>query len=83
MEKAMKAATLLAGLMVAGISLPAAAQATTSYYIVQNRSTHHCSIVSQKPMATTETVVGPNGVIYKTRTEAMTAMKTVKICTSE
>lgn len=79
----MKPTALLAGVMIAGFALPAAAQMTTSYYIVQNTTTHHCSIVSQRPTATTETVVGPDGVIYKTRTEAMNAMKTVKVCSDE
>jgi hypothetical protein len=28
------------------------------------------------------TVVGPDGTVYKTREEASTAMKTVKVCES-
>jgi hypothetical protein len=69
----------LSGLLLAGLALPAAAQ--TSYYIVQDSTTHHCSIVDQRPVASTMKIVGPDGVVYKTHTEAETAMKTVKVCT--
>jgi hypothetical protein len=44
--------------------------------------TKKCTIVDKKPVATEATIVGPDGVVYKTRTEAETAMKTVKVCTS-
>jgi hypothetical protein len=56
--------------------------AQTSFWIVQDTKTKHCQIVDKKPVATEATVVGPDGVTYKTRTEAETAMKTVKVCTS-
>ena len=73
----MKTSTLLAGLIVLGYVVPAAAQ--TTYYIVRNPTTRHCEIVDQRPMGTTETVVGPDG-IYHTHIEAEDAMKTVKVC---
>ena len=58
-----------------------AAQAQTAeFYIVQDASTKKCTIVDKKPTVTTTTVVGDG--VYKTRTEAETAMKTVKVCTS-
>jgi hypothetical protein len=69
--------------VVASLTLPSlAALAQTSFYIVQDAKTKHCQIVDKKPVATEATVVGPDGAIYKTRTEAETAMKTVKVCTS-
>jgi hypothetical protein len=71
---------ILAGLMTAAFALPAAAQ---SYYIVQDTSTKHCQVVDKQPVTTEQTIVGPDGVVYKTQTEAMDAMKTVKICTSD
>lgn len=77
----MKASTLLAGLLVVGYVVPAAAQ--TTYYIVRNPSTRHCEIVDQRPVGHTETVVSPDGVIYKTHVEAENAMKTVKVCHDE
>jgi hypothetical protein len=79
----MKFNIALAGVLVAGFVLPAAAQTTTtSYYVVQDLKTKKCAIVDKKPVATEYTVVGDNGVTYKTRTEAETAMKTVKVCTT-
>ena len=54
---------------------------TAEFYIVQEASTKKCTIVDKKPTTTTTTVVG-DGKIYKTRVEAETAMKTVKVCTN-
>jgi uncharacterized protein YcfJ len=77
----MKIKALLAGVALTALAVPAMAQ--TSYYIVQDVKTKHCQIVDKKPVATEATVVGPDGAVYKTRTEAETAMKTVKVCTTE
>ena len=63
-------------------ALEALAQTPTSYYIVQDVKTKKCTIVDKKPVATETTMVGPEGVVYKTRAEAETAMKTVKVCTT-
>lgn len=71
--------TLLAATLVASFAAPAFAADT--FYIVQDSTTKKCSIVEQKPTVTTTTVVG-DGTVYKTRTEAETGMKTVKICQS-
>ena len=71
--------------VIAALTLPAIgalAQGTTSYYVVQDVKTKKCTIVDKKPVATEATIVGPEGVVYKTRPEAETAMKTVKVCTS-
>jgi hypothetical protein len=51
------------------------------YYIVQDSTTKKCTIVHEKPTATTMTVVG-DGTVYKTETEAQSALKTTKVCTS-
>jgi len=56
------------------------ALAVDEFYVVQDVKTKKCTIVDKKPTTTTTTVVG-NGV-YKTRTEAETGMKSVKVCTS-
>jgi hypothetical protein len=71
--------------VIAALALPvgAFAQGATSYYIVQDVKTKKCTIVDKKPVATEYTTVGPDGVVYKTRTEAETAMKTVKVCTTQ
>ena len=71
--------------VVAALTLPALgalAQGVTSYYVVQDVKTKKCTIVDKKPVATEYTVVGDDGVTYKTRTEAESAMKTVKVCTT-
>jgi hypothetical protein len=56
------------------------ALAADEFYVVQDVKTKKCTIVDKKPTTTETTVVG-NGV-YKTRVEAETGMKTVKVCTS-
>lgn len=77
---------LIASGLVAAFAAPSFAQTTTvstEYYIVQDQSTKKCTIVDKKPettTTTTTTVVGDG--VYKTRTEAETGMKTVKVCTT-
>lgn len=51
----------------------------TEYYVVRDATTKKCTIVDKKPTTTTTTVVD-NG-IFKTRTEAETGMKSIKVCT--
>lgn len=53
---------------------------SAEFYVVQDSSTKKCTIVDKKPTTSTTVVVG-NGM-YKTRTEAESAMKTVKVCTN-
>lgn len=71
--------------LITALTLPALgalAQGATSYYVVQDVKTKKCTVVDKKPVASEATVVGPEGVVYKTRTEAENAMKTVKVCTT-
>ena len=77
----MKLNLALAGAFVAGLALPALAQ--TSFYVVQDVKTKKCEIVEQKPVVKEMTIIGGDGVVYHTRTEAETAMKTVKVCHTE
>ena len=65
----------------AGLVAFAAPSLAAEYWIVQDTTTHRCSIVEQRPTTKTMTVVGP-GTAYTTRTEAEGAMKTVKVCES-
>jgi hypothetical protein len=69
---------LLAVALVVAFVSPALA--ADEFYVVQDVKTKKCTIVDKKPTTTETTVVG-NGV-YKTRTEAESGMKTVKVCTS-
>jgi hypothetical protein len=82
----MKLNIALAGAFLVGFALPAVAQTTTtttSYYVVQDVKTKKCEIVDQKPASRDMTVVGGDGLIYHTRVEAESALKTVKVCHTE
>jgi hypothetical protein len=72
---------LLSGAVIAFTATSAFAQTavSTEFYVVRDASTKKCTIVDKKPTTTTTTVVD-NGV-FKTRTEAETGMKTMKVCT--
>jgi hypothetical protein len=71
---------LIAGSLAAFAVTGAYAQ-TAGFYIVRDATTKKCTIVDQKPTTTTTTVVGDG--VYKTKTEAETSMKTVKVCTEQ
>jgi hypothetical protein len=77
----MKLNLALAGAFIAGLALPALAQ--TSYYVVQDVKTKKCQIVDQKPTTQEWTMVGGDGTVYHTRTEAEGALKTTKVCTTQ
>jgi hypothetical protein len=70
---------LLVGAVSAFAVTSVLAQAATEYYVVRDASTKKCTIVDKKPTTTTTTVVD-NGT-FKTKTEAETGMKTMKVCT--
>ena len=71
---------LTASMLVAAFAMPAFAD--ESYYVVRDSTTKKCTVVNQKPTTTTTTVVG-DGTVYKTKTEAESAVKTTKVCTSD
>ncbi len=72
----MKARLLIAGLVLGAMTLPAL---SAQFYIVENQKTHKCTVVTKKPAKkTTVTVVGDT--VYKTKTEAQDAIKTVQGC---
>jgi hypothetical protein len=76
----MKKFLISAALVTAFVATSAFAQTTVSseYYVVRDASTKKCTIVDKKPTTTTTTVVD-NGT-FKTRTEAETGMKSIKVC---
>lgn len=71
---------VLAVAAVAALSIGPAFAQTTEFYVVQDSSTKKCTVVEKKPTTTTTVVVGDG--VYKTKTEAETAMKTVKVCSN-
>jgi hypothetical protein len=77
-EECMRMKLLVAAAGFAAFATPALA---AEFYIVQDTTTKHCTIVEQKPTSQTTVVVG-NGRTYTTRQEAEGAMKTVKVCES-
>ena len=56
--------------------------AFADFYVVQDVKTKKCTVVDKKPTTTTETTIVGDGAVYKTKTEAETGMKSVKVCTS-
>ena len=70
---------LMAGALAASVCGSAYAQ-TAEFYVVQDTTTKKCTIVDTKPTTTTTVVVGDG--VFKTRTEAETGMKSIKVCTS-
>ena len=71
---------LIAGAFVASMLVAQTASAA-EFYVVRDASTKKCTIVDSKPTTTTTTVVD-NGT-FKTKTEAETGMKTMKVCTEQ
>jgi hypothetical protein len=66
---------MIAAMLVAFATPTLAAE----FYVVRDSTTKKCTVVDKKPTTSTTTVVG-DGTVYKTREEAMTGMKTVKVC---
>jgi len=73
----MKIQIALAGAMPVATALPALAD---TEYVVVRGADHRCQMVNQRPVEKDMTIVGPSGVTCRNRAEAMSAMKTVKVC---
>ena len=69
---------LIAGAVTLGLTAPTLA---AEFYVVQDTATKKCTIVDKKPTTTTVTQVGP--IAFKTRQEAESGMKTIKVCESK
>jgi hypothetical protein len=72
---------LMIGTLVFAASAVAETAVAAEFYVVRDATTKKCTIVDTKPTTTTTTIVD-NGT-FKTRTEAETGMKTMKVCTSQ
>ena len=83
-HKELEEETLKKILMIGAVAFAASAVAQSAvaaeFYVVRDATTKKCTIVDTKPTTTTTTIVD-NGT-FKTRTEAETGMKTMKVCTS-
>ncbi|KRR16829.1 hypothetical protein CQ14_13510 [Bradyrhizobium lablabi] len=71
---------LMIGTLVLAASAVAGSAVAAEFYVVRDATTKKCTIVDTKPTSTTTTIVD-NGT-FKTKTEAETGMKTMKVCTS-
>ena len=79
----MKIKLALAAVCLCALAGPALAQQVgVGFYIVQDPATKRCTIVDQRPTTTTTTTIVGGDTVYKTRTEAETGLKTVKVCTT-
>jgi len=78
-EDTLKKILMISALAFAATSIAQTASAQ-EVYVVRDATTKKCTIVDTKPTSTTTTIVD-NGT-FKTRTEAETSMKTMKVCTS-
>jgi hypothetical protein len=69
---------VIGALLLTAFVTPALAD---EFYVVQDVKTKKCTIVDKKPATTTEvSVVGTT--VFKTRTEAESGMKSIKVCTT-
>ena len=73
---------VFAAVMASAIAGTAYGQ-STEFYVVQDTTTKKCTIVDQKPTTTTTTVTQVGPVAFKTRQEAESGMKTIKVCESK
>ena len=80
LEETLVKKILLSCAVVAFTATSAFAQTavTSEYYVVRDATTKKCTIVDKKPTTTTTIV---DNSMFKTRTEAETGMKTMKVCT--
>jgi hypothetical protein len=71
---------LMIGAMAFTVTAVAETAVAAEFYVVRDATTKKCTVVDTKPTTTTTTIVD-NG-IFKTKTEAETGMKTMKVCTT-
>jgi hypothetical protein len=77
----MKIKLVAAAALVASFAVPTFA--ANQFYVVQDVKTKKCTVVDKKPTESSMTVVSAADAVYKTRTEAETGMKTVKVCSAQ
>jgi hypothetical protein len=76
-EDDMKTRLMLAGVLCVAFAGTAMAD---EYYVVQNPTTRHCTVVTRKPESkTVVTQIGP--LAFATRDEAEDRIKQTKVCT--
>jgi hypothetical protein len=77
-EDHVKTKLIIASILVTALASPALA---ASYYVVQSTKTQKCTVVTKKPAAKSKTtVLVGDGTVYKTKSEATTAIGTIAVC---
>jgi hypothetical protein len=78
----MKRSWLCVGLLMipAGSGLAQTAKTEPAFYVVLNSLTKRCTVADKLPRTDTPNITVASDAIYKTRTEAETAMQTLKSC---
>jgi hypothetical protein len=68
-------------LVTAVITVTLASPAWADFYVLENQSTHQCTVASRQPMpGTIDTVVGDGG--YNSQQEAEAAMRSALACSN-
>ena len=71
----------MAATMIAAFVAPTFASG--EYYVVQDVRTKKCSVIDKKPTDSSKAFVNAAGTVYRTRSEAESGMKSVKVCKSD
>ena len=79
-EDEMNKAIMVAA-MIGAIIAPAFAAG--EYYVVQDIKTKKCTVIDKKPTDSSKAFVNAAGTVYRTRSEAESGMKSVKVCKSD
>jgi hypothetical protein len=53
------------------------------FYIVRDRTTQKCTVVDKPPVTNIRTITLATDAIYKTRQEAESAMRAIKVCSDQ
>ena len=79
MKKCLIAGAVAAFAVTSAFAQIAATDRVSDFYVVRDATTKKCTIASDKPTETTTIRIVDNGA-FKTRAEAETGMKTMKVC---
>jgi hypothetical protein len=53
------------------------------FYIMRDLTTQKCSVVDKRPVTAVRTITLATDSIYKSRKDAESAMRTIKVCSSQ
>lgn len=72
-----KSLVWIAFVLVAGVAAPAWGD---EFYIVRDLTTQQCTVVNKRPTTDTRTITLATDTIYKSKMDAESGMKTIKVC---